>query len=798
MVEFNKNLLKALEFARDFALYRHHPYMTTEHVLYGLLRDEDVKDVLYRAGIDPHLVSQSVMQYLDLNVAPLRQALTSTPQLESLLMMAKREAMTERRMTLSPLRLFYAYRNLSPETPALMILSELNVPPARVRRLIQQKEAEQREAQIFDAGYKAHLNKKEQDMKNKEKDVEAGIIEGGEALSKFARNLNKDAATGKIDPVIGRTEELKDIVRILGRRNKPNPVLVGEPGVGKTAIAEGLAKQIVDGKVPEHLQNTPVFALDVAQLIAGTQYRGQFEERLKNVLAELKEIEEEYKVKPILFIDEIHTIMGAGASSGGTMDMSNILKPALARGDIACLGATTHKEYKLFMNDPALARRLEPVTVGEPSAEDTVKIFMGIRKLYESKHKVGFPRAVVEEAVRLAARYVPDRQFPDKALDILDDVGAHIKCLPPSARPKRATLDIVRHVVARKTGIPLNEVVGTEAQKLYNLELDLKKAVFQQDAAIEALSESVKMARAGLRTPGKPVGCYLFTGPTGVGKTEVTKQLSETLGLPLIRLDMSEYMERHAVSRLTGAPPGYVGFDQGGQLTEAVNRNKQCVVLFDEIEKAHPDIYNILLQVMDHGFLTASDGQKVDFRNVILVMTSNAGTVTESRNPIGFGARGPEVVEHNQLEQIFRKEFINRLDAIVPFAKLQPETMGKVVDKFIGRLQEQLALKNVTLKLTDEARSFLAKEGYDPEMGARPMERTIDKFVKKQLVNELLFGALKEGGQVTVSFDQAAGNDNKCEKGALAFNFEAAQKEAAKPRKARAAKNKAQPELSFA
>jgi ATP-dependent Clp protease ATP-binding subunit ClpA len=567
------------------------------------------------------------------------------------------------------------------------------------------------------------------------------------ALEAYAINLNEQAMLGKIDPLIGRRSEVQRTIQILCRRRKNNPLFVGEAGVGKTAIAEGLAKMIVDGDVPEVLANASIYALDLGALLAGTKYRGDFEKRLKAVLAQLRNEE-----GAILFIDEIHTIIGAGAASGGVMDASNLIKPMLASGELKCIGSTTYQEYRgIFEKDRALARRFQKIDVTEPSVDDTVKILEGLKSRFEQHHQVRYSRQALRSAAELAQRYITDRHLPDKAIDIIDEAGAHQRLLPASRRKKTIGVTEVEEIVAKMARIPPKTVSRSDRDVLRNLDRDLKMVVFGQDEAIETLATAIKMARSGLHSVEKPIGSFLFAGPTGVGKTEVTRQLARIMGVELIRFDMSEYMERHTVSRLIGAPPGYVGFDQGGLLTEAITKHPHSVLLLDEIEKAHPDVYNLLLQVMDHGTLTDNNGRRADFRNVIIVMTTNAGAEQMSRSSIGFTRQDHTSEGTEVIRRLFTPEFRNRLDAIVQFKALEPDTIGHVVDKFLIELEAQLEDKNVTLEADEAARRWLAERGYDPLMGARPMARLIQDRVKKALAEELLFGRLERGGHVRVS-----------------------------------------------
>jgi len=567
-------------------------------------------------------------------------------------------------------------------------------------------------------------------------------------LEQFSTNLNESAKQGKIDPLIGREDEVERTVQVLCRRRKNNPLLVGESGVGKTAIAEGLAKRIVDKEVPEVLQESVIYSLDLGALVAGTKYRGDFEKRLKGVLNQIKKEEH-----AILFIDEIHIMIGAGATSGGTMDAANLLKPMLATGELKCIGSTTFQEYhSIFEKERALARRFQKIDVNEPSVNETIKILKGLKNRFEEHHNVTYTLPAIEAAVKLAERYITDRFLPDKAIDVIDEAGANRQLQPKAGRKKKITVSDVENIVAKIARIPPKTVSSSDMEVLRNLDLNLKRVVFGQDMAIDQLVTAVKMSRSGLREDTKPIGSFVFAGPTGVGKTEVTAQLAENLGIELIRFDMSEYMERHTVSRLIGAPPGYVGFDDGGLLTDAVNKNPHAVLLLDEIEKGHPDVFNLLLQVMDSGFLTDSTGRKVDFRNVILVMTSNAGAENMSRSSMGFTKQDHTMDTMKAIERVFTPEFRNRLDGVIQFKSLDEKVIISIVDKFLIRLEEQLHAKKVTLIVDSKAKSWLAKEGYDVMMGARPMERLIQKHIKRPLADELLFGKLsKNGGLVRIS-----------------------------------------------
>ena len=568
-------------------------------------------------------------------------------------------------------------------------------------------------------------------------------------LDSFAQNLNAQALAGKIDPLIGRDQELERVIQTLCRRRKNNPLLVGEAGVGKTAIAEGLARRIVESSVPDILAQSTVYALDMGALLAGTKYRGDFEQRLKGVLKQLSD-----NPKAILFIDEIHTLIGAGAASGGTLDASNLLKPALSSGNLRCIGATTYTEYRgIFEKDHALSRRFQKVDVPEPSVNETVAILRGLKSRFEDHHGVKYTAAALTTAAQLAARYINDRHLPDKAIDVIDEAGAAQRILPKSKQKRTITPREIEDIIAKIARIPPKTVSSDDKNSLKTLDRDLKAVVYGQNAAIDALATAIKMSRSGLGNPQKPIGNFLFSGPTGVGKTEVARQLAYVLGVELIRFDMSEYMERHAVSRLIGAPPGYVGFDQGGLLTEAVNKHPYAVVLLDEVEKAHPDIFNVLLQVMDHGTLTDTNGRKADFRNVVLIMTTNAGAEMLNKATIGFAGSRESGDEMGEIKRMFTPEFRNRLDAIIPFAPLTEPVILQVVDKFLMQLEEQLHEKKVEAVFTDALKAYLAKHGFDPLMGARPMARLIQDTIRKALADELLFGRLAHGGRVTIDVD---------------------------------------------
>ena len=601
----------------------------------------------------------------------------------------------------------------------------------------------------------AHGIEKELDKENEADEVDENIDQKTQNkesdLESYALNLNKVVLDGKIDPVIGRENEIERVAQILCRRRKNNPLLVGDAGVGKTAIAEGLAKKIVDGDIPEVLKDTVIYSLDLGALIAGTKYRGDFEQRLKNVLKQLTK-----KPNAILFIDEIHTIIGAGSASGGTLDASNLLKPALAKGELRCIGATTFNEYRtVFEKDHALSRRFQKIDVDEPSIPVSIEILKGLKKSFESHHKIKFLNNALISAVELSAKYITDRKLPDKAIDVIDEAGALQKILPKTKQKKTISSKEIEEVISKIAKIPSKNINKDDLGMLRNLERDLKAIIFGQDEAINKLSTAIKMARSGLLSDNKPIGSFMFSGPTGVGKTEVAKQLAYTLGIELIRIDMSEFMERHAVSKLIGAPPGYVGFDQGGTLTESINKNPYAVLLLDEIEKAHPDVHNILLQIMDNGFLTDSNGRKIDFRNVTLIMTTNVGAESLSKSSLGFIADDQTVFdEKKEINKAFSPEFRNRIDAIVSFAPLENETILKVVDKFLIQLENQLHDKKVEVTFSDNLKNYLAKNGFDIKMGARPMSRLIQDTIRKALADELLFGKLVNGGDVHIDIDE--------------------------------------------
>ncbi len=739
----SRNLEQTLHRALAFATERRHEYATLEHLLLALTDDPDAVAVMRACGVNGEDLQRQLTEFLDNELTGLVTNLANDPKptagFQRVVQRAAIHVQSSGREEVTGANVLVALFS-ERESHAVYFLQVQDMTRLDAVNYISHGiakvpgESQPRTVQGADEDAKA----------------EKTVRKGREALDTYCVNLNKKAAEGRVDPLIGRHAEVERTIQILCRRNKNNPLLVGDPGVGKTAIAEGLARRIVHGEVPEVLENATIFALDMGALLAGTRYRGDFEERLKSVMNEL-----EATPGAILFIDEIHTVIGAGATSGGSMDASNILKPSLQSGTLKCIGSTTYKEYRTyFEKDRALVRRFQKIDVNEPSVEDTIKILRGLKPYFERHHHVRYTAEAIRTAVELAARYINDRKLPDKAIDVIDEVGASRMLLPPNRRRKTVTVKDVEEVVAKIARIPPKSVSVDDREALRNLERDLKTMVFGQDKAIYALANAIKLARAGLREPEKPIGSYLFSGPTGVGKTEVARQLARTLGVELVRFDMSEYMERHSVSRLIGAPPGYVGFDQGGLLTDAVDQHPHVVLLLDEIEKAHPDLFNILLQVMDHGKLTDHNGKSVDFRNVILIMTTNAGAAELAKSSIGFEREERVGDDKEAIERMFTPEFRNRLDSIISFASLTPEVMHRVVDKFIIQLEGQLEDRGVTIELTTGAREWLAKKGYDPKFGARPLARVIQENIKKSLAEELLFGKLSKGGTVRVGVEE--------------------------------------------
>jgi ATP-dependent Clp protease ATP-binding subunit ClpA len=750
----SRNLEQTLHRALSLASERRHEYATLEHLLLGLAEDTDAATVLKACGVDLDKLRNDLTEFLDKDLAGLATDRPGDPKptagFQRVVQRAAIHVQSSGRDEVTGANVLVALFS-ERESHAVYFLQLQDMTRLDAVNFISHgiAKAPGRSAQRPVAGSNNSTPEGGQPEQERE---EKPNRRSQDALSNYCVNLNKKAMAGKIDPLIGRDLEIERTIQILCRRTKNNPLYVGDPGVGKTAIAEGLAKRIVEGDVPEVLLKSTIFALDMGSLLAGTRYRGDFEERLKAVVNEL-----ESQQGAILFIDEIHTVIGAGATSGGAMDASNLLKPALASGNLRCIGSTTYKEFRnYFEKDRALVRRFQKIDVNEPSLEDSVKILRGLKLNYEKHHKVRYTDEAIRAAVELSAKYIHDRKLPDKAIDVIDEVGASRMLLPEHKRRKTVTLKDVEEIVAKIARIPPKSVSADDKETLRNLERDLKSMVFGQDKAIEALGAAIKLARAGLREPEKPIGNYLFSGPTGVGKTEVARQLASTMGIELIRFDMSEYMERHSVSRLIGAPPGYVGFDQGGMLTDAIDQHPHAVLLLDEIEKAHPDLFNILLQVMDHGKLTDHNGKTVDFRNIILIMTTNAGASDMAKEAIGFGREVRTGEDDDAIKRLFTPEFRNRLDATITFAGLTPEIVGRVVEKFVMQLEAQLADRNVTIELSSAAKEWLAERGYDRLYGARPLGRLIQEHIKKPLAEELLFGKLVKGGAVKVTM-----KDNK-------------------------------------
>jgi ATP-dependent Clp protease ATP-binding subunit ClpA len=743
----SRNLEQTLHRSLSLASERRHEYATLEHLLLGLCDDTDAATVLRACGVDLDKLRSDLSEFLDKDLAGLATDRAGDPKptagFQRVVQRAAIHVQSSGRDEVTGANVLVALFS-ERESHAVYFLQLQDMTRLDAVNFIAHgiAKAPGRSAQrpVQGSGPQAeHHPEQEREEKPNRRNQDA--------LSNYCVNLNKKAMAGKIDPLIGRDLEIERTIQILCRRTKNNPLYVGDPGVGKTAIAEGLAKRIVEGDVPEVLAKSTIYALDMGALLAGTRYRGDFEERLKAVVNEL-----EAQQAAILFIDEIHTVIGAGATSGGAMDASNLLKPALASGNLRCIGSTTYKEFRnYFEKDRALVRRFQKIDVNEPSIEDAVKIMRGLKANYEKHHRVRYTEEAIRASVELSAKYIHDRKLPDKAIDVIDEVGASRMLLPENKRRKTVTLRDVEEIVAKIARIPPKSVSADDKETLRNLERDLKSMVFGQDKAIEALAAAIKLARAGLREPEKPIGNYLFCGPTGVGKTEVARQLASTMGIELVRFDMSEYMERHSISRLIGAPPGYVGFDQGGLLTDAIDQHPHAVLLLDEIEKAHPDLFNILLQVMDHGKLTDHNGKTVDFRNVILIMTTNAGASDLAKEVIGFGRETRAGEDEEAIKKLFTPEFRNRLDATIAFSGLTPEIVARVVEKFVMQLEAQLADRNVTIELSSAAKEWLAERGYDRLYGARPLSRVIQEHIKKPLAEELLFGKLVRGGAVKVT-----------------------------------------------
>ncbi len=735
----SKELEASLNVAFNEARNKRHEYITVEHLLLALLDNASANSVLKACGADLTRLKTELSQYLDENTPVFHEdqigEVQPTLGFQRVLQRAVFHVQSSGKKEVTGANVLVAIYG-EQESQAIYLLHQQDVNRLDI------------------VNYVSHGISKVSDDEESPTDVDANTEEGAEAeslpLEKYATNLNMKALQNKIDPLIGREQEVERTIQILCRRRKNNPLLVGEAGVGKTAIAEGLARKVVDDEVPEILNGSTIYSLDLGALVAGTKYRGDFEKRLKAVLKQLAD-----DPGAILFIDEIHTIIGAGSASGGVMDASNLIKPMLASGELKCIGSTTYQEFRgIFEKDRALTRRFQKVDIEEPSISDTVEILRGLKTHYEQHHNVKYSLNALKSAAELSSRYLMDRFLPDKAIDVIDEAGAHRNMNNSDGKPKNITVTDIENIIAKIARIPPKTVSSSDTTVLKNLERNLKLTVFGQDEAIDTMSNAIKMSRSGLGNPDKPVGSFLFAGPTGVGKTEVTKQLAKVMSIELIRFDMSEYMERHTVSRLIGAPPGYVGFDQGGLLTDAINKHPHAVLLLDEIEKAHPDVFNLLLQVMDHGTLTDTNGRKTDFRNVIIIMTTNAGAQMISRRTMGFTEQNHETDGMEELKRVFTPEFRNRLDAIVQFKPLDARTISNVVDKFIIELEHQLEEKRVSMMVDNEARRWLAEKGYDPKMGARPMARVIQEHLKRVLADELLFGRLSKGGRVKVGLDQ--------------------------------------------
>ncbi|MEL6299134.1 MAG: ATP-dependent Clp protease ATP-binding subunit ClpA [Pseudomonadota bacterium] len=740
MPSFSQSLEATLHRALEYANERSHEYATLEHLLLALIDDRDASGVMKACAVNLDTLRGRLVEYIDgeltsLEVRGMSEA-TPTTGVQRVIHRAIVHVQSSGREEVTGANVLVAIF-AERESHAAFFLQEQEMTRFDAVQYISHGIAKRPGASeprgirgAEDAGT----------------DGEEGDKKTSDALSTYCIDLNKKAKDGKIDPLIGREAEVLRTIQVLCRRSKNNPLLVGDPGVGKTAIAEGLARRITQGDVPEVLEDNTIFALDMGALLAGTRYRGDFEERLKAVMKEV----EEYP-GAVLFIDEIHTVIGAGATSGGAMDASNLLKPALQSGLVRCIGSTTYKEYRQhFEKDRALVRRFQKIDVKEPTVEDSIEILKGLKPYFEDYHKIEYSDDAISAAVELSSKYIHDRKLPDKAIDVVDETGASQMLVPADQRKKKINVEEVEATVATMARIPPKTVSKSDAEVLGNIDRDLKRLVFGQNHAIEQLSSAIKLARAGLREPEKPIGCYLFSGPTGVGKTEVAKQLANLMGVELLRFDMSEYMEKHTISRLIGAPPGYVGFDQGGLLTDGVDQHPHSVLLLDEIEKAHPDLFNILLQVMDHGKLTDHNGKQIDFRNVVLIMTSNAGAADLAKPPMGFSQTKREGEDTEAINRMFSPEFRNRLDAVIPFAGLKEDVISKVVEKFIFQLEAQLADRGVTIELTPEATTWLVERGYDEKFGARPMTRVIQEHIKKPLAEELLFGKLEHGGAVKV------------------------------------------------
>jgi ATP-dependent Clp protease ATP-binding subunit ClpA len=739
---FSSTLEQSIHGALALANARRHEFATLEHLLLSLLDEPDASRVMLACNVDLDALRKTLQDFVDDELASLTTDIEGSEAVPT--------AAFQRVIQRAAIHVQSSGRN--EVTGANVLVAIFAERESNAAYFLQEQDMTRYDAVNFIAhGVAKNSQYSESRPVSGAEEEEAEAPRSEEkaketALGKYCVDLNAKARKGEVDPLIGRASEVERCIQVLCRRRKNNPLLVGDPGVGKTAIAEGLAKKIVEGDTPEILSQSTIYSLDMGALLAGTRYRGDFEERLKSVVQELEDHPDS-----VLFIDEIHTVIGAGATSGGAMDASNLLKPALQGGKLRCMGSTTFKEFRQhFEKDRALSRRFQKIDVVEPTVEDTVKILTGLKPYFEEHHEIRYTNDAVKAAVELSARYINDRKLPDKAIDVIDEAGAAQHLLPESKRRKTISPKEIEAVVAKIARIPPKSVSKDDSEMLRDLEATLKRVVFGQNSAIEALSSAIKLARAGLREPEKPIGNYLFAGPTGVGKTEVAKQLADTMGVELLRFDMSEYMEKHAVSRLIGAPPGYVGFDQGGLLTDGVDQHPHCVLLLDEIEKAHPDVYNILLQVMDHGQLTDHNGRTVNFRNVILIMTSNAGATEQAKAAIGFGRDRREGEDTAAIERTFTPEFRNRLDAVISFSPLPKSVISRVVEKFVLQLEAQLMDRNVTIELSQEAADWLGERGYDDKMGARPLARVIQENIKKPLAEELLFGKLSKGGVVRV------------------------------------------------
>ena len=758
MPTFSRNLEKALHQALAIAGERRHEYATLEHLLLALIDDTDASAVMRACNVDLDVLRQTLVEYIDNELQAFatghKGEAKPTSSFQRVIQRAVIHVQSSGREEVTGANVLVAIF-AERESHAAFFLQEQDMTRFDAVNYISHGIAKRPglSENRNPRGVSEDEEEAQEQGGGKAEKPEGGPNKKESALKSYAVDLNAKAKTGKIDPLIGRENEVNRTIQVLCRRSKNNPLYVGDPGVGKTAIAEGLARKIVNGEVPEVLADATIFALDMGMLLAGTRYRGDFEERLKQVIKEI-----ETHPNAILFIDEIHTVIGAGATSGGSMDASNLLKPALASGTLRCIGSTTYKEYRQhFEKDRALVRRFQKIDVNEPSVADAVEILKGLKPYFEEYHKLKYTAEAIKAAVELSHRYIHDRKLPDKAIDVIDESGAAQMLLPEPKRKKTLGLKEIEATIATMARIPPKTVSKDDAEVLQHLTTSLQRVVYGQDDAIKQLSAAIKLARAGLRDTEKPIGSYLFSGPTGVGKTEVARQLASTLGVELLRFDMSEYMERHTVSRLIGAPPGYVGFDQGGLLTDGVDQNPHCVLLLDEVEKAHPDLYNILLQVMDHGKLTDHNGKQVSFRNVIIIMTTNAGASDMAKAAFGFTRAKREGDDTEAINKLFTPEFRNRLDAIISFGQLPKEVIAQVVDKFVLQLEAQLSDRNVTIELSDEAREWLVEHGYDQTMGARPMARLIQSAIKTPLADEVLFGKLKRGGVVRVTVQEEEG-----------------------------------------